>query len=82
VKKPVSKFAFQIQPAVLHSGGAGSPPPAGRPQQRRVKSQGEVWASALMKIDGCAEGSALAIVRAHPTMVGRCRLKLLNSFDP
>ena len=35
---------------------------------RRLKSQGETWASALMKIDGCAEPSALSIVRAFPTM--------------
>lgn len=49
--------------------GAGAGTTAGR-QQRRVKSQAEVWASALMKIDGCSEGTALAIVRAHPTMAG------------
>ena len=35
---------------------------------RRLKSQGETWASALMKIDGCAEPSTLSIVRAFPTM--------------
>ena len=39
-------------------------------RQRRVKTQGEIWASALMKIDGCAEAVAVAIVNAHPTMSG------------
>ena len=51
-------------------GGAAAPASAGAARQRRVKTQGEIWASALMKIDGCAEASALSIVRAHPTMAG------------
>ena len=42
-----------------------SVPPSGT---RKVKSPAEVWCGALMTVDGCAEPTALAIVRAYPTM--------------
>ena len=68
--------AWDSQPA-SSLGGGGSLPESqasvggeGARGRRRVKSQGEVWASALMKIERCAEADALAIVRAYPTMTG------------
>ena len=39
----------------------------------RVKTCAETWCAALMTIDGCAESSALAIVRAYPTMCSLMR---------
>lgn len=39
----------------------------------RAKTCAETWCAALMTIDGCAESSALAIVRAYPTMCSLMR---------
>jgi hypothetical protein len=41
--------------------------------KKRLKTSAETWCSALMTIDGCAESSALAIVRAFPTMASLMR---------
>lgn len=41
--------------------------------KKRPKTSAETWCSALMTIDGCAESSALAIVRAFPTMASLMR---------
>ena len=39
-----------------------------RGSRLKTKTCAETWCAALMTIDGCAESSALAIVRAFPTM--------------
>ena len=49
-----------------------SPSPT-RIDLKRFGSSNETWCAALMTIDGCAESSALAIVRAYPTMASLMR---------
>jgi hypothetical protein len=71
VKKPVSKFAFQMQPAALHGGGSRglSPEDAGYGQTVRGGGGGGGVTSALSPED----------VEAWVPVVGRCRL---NQVDP
>lgn len=71
---PAAALALEAAAAGGSRGaGTGNDGDASSSFKKRLKTSAETWCAALMTIDGCAESSALAIVRAFPTMASLMR---------